>query len=84
MVSNQIGQNWTPPTGNKDAKARVIFKINRSGLVLEVRLDGEHTIGSFQFQQAAIRAIQLSKFPKFTEEFFQQSLEFTVDLIPEE
>jgi len=84
-VSNQIGQNWNPPTGSKDAKARVIFKINRSGWVLAVRLDGEHTIGSFQFQQAAIRAIQASNpFPSLPEEFFQQSLEFTVDLIPEE
>jgi outer membrane biosynthesis protein TonB len=84
-VSNRIGQNWNPPPGSRDAKARVIFKINRSGRVETVRLDDEHSIGSATFKQAAIRAIYASNpFPRFSDEFFQSSLEFTVDLIPAE
>jgi outer membrane biosynthesis protein TonB len=83
VVSNRIGQNWNPPPDSKDAKARVIFKINRSGLVLFARVDEEHSNGSATFKQAAIRAIYASNpFPQFTDEFFQSSLEFTVDLIP--
>lgn len=84
-VSKQIGQNWNPPPGSKDAKARVIFKINRSGWVIAIRLDDEHSNGSFTFKQAAIRAINASNpFPRLPDEFFQSSLEFTVDLIPED
>lgn len=84
-VSNLISQNWNPPPGSKDAKARVIFKINRSGWVVAVRLDDQHTKGSFPFQQAAYRAIYASNpFPRLPEEFLQPVLEFTVDLIPEE
>jgi outer membrane biosynthesis protein TonB len=82
-VSNQIGKNWNPPPDSKDAKARVIFKINRSGSVLFARVDEEHSNGSATFKTAAIRAIYASNpFPRFTDEFFQSSLEFTVDLIP--
>jgi outer membrane biosynthesis protein TonB len=84
-VSNLIGQNWTPPPDSKDAKARVIFKINRSGSVIFVHLDDEHSNGSVAFKQAAMRAIWASNpFPRFSDEFFQSSLEFTVDLIPAE
>jgi protein TonB len=84
-VTNQIKQNWNPPPGTKDGKARVIFKVNRSGWVVAVDLDKEHSNGSFPFQQAALRAIRASNpFPPLPEEYFKQSLEFTVDLIPEE
>ncbi len=83
VVSNRIGQNWNPPPDSKDAKARVIFKINRSGLVTFVHLDKEHSNCSATFEQAAVRAIYASNpFPHFSDEFFQSSLEFTVDLIP--
>jgi hypothetical protein len=81
----EIKQNWNPPPDSKDAKARVIFKINRSGWVITVRLDDDHSYGSFTFKQAAYRAISASNpFPSLPEEFFQPSLEFTVDLIPED
>jgi outer membrane biosynthesis protein TonB len=84
-VSEKIRQNWSPPPDSKDAKARVVFKVNRSGWVIGVRLDDEHSKGSFTFKQAAYRAIQTSNpFPPLPEEFFQPSLEFIVDLIPEE
>jgi outer membrane biosynthesis protein TonB len=84
-VTNQIKQNWNPPPDSKDAKARVIFKVNRSGWVVDVRLDVEHSNASFTFKQAAIRAIHASNpFPRLPDEFIQPSLEFTVDLIPED
>jgi outer membrane biosynthesis protein TonB len=84
-VSEKIRQNWNPPPDNRDAKARIIFKINRSGWVIASHLDEEHSNGSFTFKQAAYRAISASNpFPALPEESFQQSLEFTVDLIPED
>ncbi len=49
-VSEKIRQNWKPPPDTKDAKARVIFKVNRSGWVIAVDLDDEHSNGSFPFQ----------------------------------
>lgn len=83
-VSEKIRQNWNPPPDMKDAKARVIFKVNRSGWVIAVQLDDEHSSGSFTFKQAAVRAIHASNpFPPLPDEFFKQSLEFSVDLIPE-
>lgn len=83
-VRNKIGQNWRPPPDAKDAKARVIFTINRSGWVVDVNLDHENTSGTFGFQQAAIRAIRASNpFPRLPEGFLKQSLQFTVDLMAE-
>jgi outer membrane biosynthesis protein TonB len=84
-VSEKIKQNWNPPPDMKDAKARVIFRVNRSGWVIAVQLDDEHSKGSFPFKQAAVRTIHASNpFPPLPDEFLKQSLEFTVDLIPEE
>ena len=83
-VREKIRQNWNPPLDMKDAKATVIFKVNRSGWVIAVQLDDAHSNGSFPFKQAAVRAIHASNpFPPLPEEFFKQSLEFSVDLIPE-
>jgi len=84
LVRDKIRQNWRPPPDAADAKARVIFTINRSGWVVDVNLDPEHTNGTFGFQQAAIRAIRASSpFPRLPEEFSKQSLQFTVDLMAE-
>jgi protein TonB len=86
IVRNKIGQNWNPPPDAKDAKARVIFTINRSGWVGDINLDTdpEHTSGTFGFKQAAIRAIRASNpFPRLPEDFSKQTLEFTVDLMAE-
>jgi outer membrane biosynthesis protein TonB len=84
LVRNKIGQNWRPPPDATDAKARVIFTINRSGWVVDVNLDPQHTSGTFGFQQAAIRAIRASNpFPRLPEDFSKQTLEFTVDLMAE-
>jgi outer membrane biosynthesis protein TonB len=81
LVRDKIGQNWRPPPDAPDAKVRVIFSINRSGYVLEVNLDAEHSSGTFGFKQAAIRAIRASNpFPRLPEEFSKQTLEFSVDL----
>lgn len=85
LVRDKIGQNWRPPPDAKDAKVRVLFAINRSGWVGDVNIDNEHSIGTFGFKQAAIRAIRSSNpFPPLPEEFLKQSLEFSVDLIAEE
>jgi outer membrane biosynthesis protein TonB len=84
LVRDKIGQNWRPPPDAKDAKARVIFSINRSGWVGDVNLDAEHSNGTFGFKQAAIRAIRSSNpFPPLPEEFSKQTLEFSVDLMAE-
>jgi outer membrane biosynthesis protein TonB len=83
-VREKIRQNWNPPPDMKDAKATVVFKVNRSGWVVAVQLDNAHSNGSFQFKAAAMRAIQTSNpFPPLPEEFYKQSLEFSVDLVPE-
>jgi hypothetical protein len=80
-VRVRIGQHWSPPPDAPDAKARVIFGINRSGWVGEINLDADHSLGNFGFQQAAIRAIRASNpFPPLPEEFSKQTLEFSVDL----
>ena len=84
-VRDKIGQNWRPPPDVKDAKARVIFTINRSGWIGEVNLDAEHSNGTFGFKQAAVRAIQSSNpFPPLPDDFSKQSLEFSVDLMEKE
>ena len=84
-VRDKIRPNWQPLKGNEDATARVIFSINRSGWVVDVNVDDEHSTGSFEFKQAAIRAIRASNpFPPLPEEFTKATLQFSVDLIPEE
>ncbi len=83
-VRYKIGQYWRPPPDAPDAKARVLFSINRSGWVEEVNLDSDHSKGNFGFQQAAIRAIRASNpFPPLPDEFPKQTLEFSVDLTAE-
>ena len=84
LIREKIGQNWRPPPDTKDAKARVVFMINRSGWVEDVQPDAAHSSGTFGFQQAAIRAIRSSNpFPPLPEEFSKMSVEFSVDLMAE-
>ncbi len=84
LVRDKISQNWRPPPDAPDARARVIFSINRSGWIGEVNLDGEHSAGTFGFKQAAIRAVRASNpFPRLPDEFSKQTLEFSVDLMAE-
>jgi TonB family protein len=82
QVRNKIGQNWNPPPDAPDARVRVIFSVNRSGWVEEVRLEEKESKSTFQFQQAAIRAIRASNpFPALPEGYFKQKLDFSVDLM---
>jgi outer membrane biosynthesis protein TonB len=84
LVREKIGQNWRPPPDARDAKARVVFSVNRSGWVEDVRPDPAYSTGTFGFQQAAIRAIRSSNpFPPLPEEFSKLSVEFSVDLMAE-
>jgi TonB family protein len=85
LVREKIGQNWRPPPDMKDARAKVLFTVNRSGWVDDVNLDAEHSNGTFGFKQAAIRAIRSSNpFPPLPEEFSKLSVEFSVDLMAEQ
>ena len=85
IVIEQIKRNWNPPLDVKDAKARIIFKVDRLGRVVAVQRDDEHSNGSFAFKQAAERAIHASNpFPRLPDDYFKQSVEFTVDLAPED
>jgi len=85
QVREKIGQHWNPPPDARNAKARVTFRINRSGYLGEVNLDAEQSNGSFTFKQAAIRAIRSSHpFPRLPDDYPKQFLDFSVDLMPEE
>jgi outer membrane biosynthesis protein TonB len=85
IVIEQIRRNWHPPLDVKDAKARIVFKVDRSGRVVDVQRDDAQSNGSFAFKQAAERAIRASNpFPHLPDDYFKQSLEFTVDLAPED
>jgi colicin import membrane protein len=81
LVKNKIEPNWNPPPGVKEARAKVQFRIFRSGRVGEVKL--EESSGNFYFDQAAIRAILTSSpFPQLPDENPREYLEFSVDLTP--
>jgi outer membrane biosynthesis protein TonB len=85
LVRDQISRNWNPPPDAPDAKAHVIFSVNRSGWVGSVNVDEAQTKGTYAFKLAAMRAIQASNpFPPLPEDFFRQTLEFSVDLTPKE
>ena len=59
------------------------FTILRSGLVVEP--DIEESSGNFYFDQAALRAIQSSSpFPRLPEEFFQEQVVLSADLMEKE
>ena len=82
-VRMKIKGNWKYEYSPKNASATVVFTILRSGIAQQVKL--ERASGIFSFDQAAMRAIQLSSpFPALPEEFSQQSAVFVVDLQPEE
>ena len=76
--------NWNPPQGVKGVKAKVTFRVIRSG-----RVFGDATIvqssGNTYFDLAARRAIlSSSPFPPMPDDFYKEYAEFTVDLLPEE
>ena len=72
-----------PPPGAKGIRAKVQFTILRSGLVVEP--DIEESSGNFYFDQAALRAIQSSSpFPRLPEEFFQEQVVLSADLMEKE
>jgi outer membrane biosynthesis protein TonB len=84
-MSLKIRRFWTPPPNSMGSLARVIFTINRSGRVISIDLDEDHSTGSDAFKLAARRAIRLSDpFPHLPDDFYKPSIEFSVDLIPEQ
>jgi TonB family protein len=81
LVKNKIEPNWNPPPGVREARAKVLFRILRSGRVGEVKL--QESSGNFYFDQAAIRAILTSSpFPPLPDENSREYQEFSVDLTP--
>jgi outer membrane biosynthesis protein TonB len=82
-VSRKITSNWKHPIVPKGTKTKVVFAILRSGMVEYVKL--QEPSGIFGFDQASIRAIQISSpFPALPEDFTKSSVVFSVDLLPEE
>lgn len=83
IVRDKVERNWNPPPGAKGVKAKVQFRILRSGRVAEAKL--LEPSGNFYFDQAAMRAIlSSSPFPQLPEGFFRESETFSVDLMERE
>jgi TonB family protein len=83
IIRVKIGRNWNPPPGAKGIRAKVQFTILRSGRVVEP--DIVESSGNFYFDQAALRAIQSSSpFPQLPEEFFQEQVMLSADLMEKE
>ncbi len=80
ILRDKVERNWNPPPGAKGLKARVTFRVLRSGRVGDSRL--EEASGNFYFDQAAMRAILASSpFPPLPEGFFKDDEVFSVDLM---
>jgi colicin import membrane protein len=78
-----IEQNWNPPPGIKGTKAKVQFRVLRSGRVADAVL--QESSGNFYFDQAAVRAIlQSSPFPEMPDGFYKDHEDFSVDLMEKE
>ncbi len=83
IVREKIERNWSPLPGAKGLKARVSFRVQRSGRVGDVKLD--QASGNFYFDQAAMRAILASSpFPELPDSFFKDDESFSVDLMERE
>jgi TonB family protein len=83
IVRDKVERNWNPPPGAKGARAKVLFKVLRSGRVGGTKL--QEPSGNFYFDQAAMRAIlSSSPFPPLPEGFFRDSETFSVDLMERE
>ena len=82
-IRRKITGNWKHPIVPKGTKTKVVFTILRSGIAEQVKL--EEASGIFAYDQASMRAIQMSSpFPPLPEAFFKSSVVFSVDLLPEE
>lgn len=83
IVRDKVERNWNPPPGVKGARAKVMFKVLRTGRVGEAKL--VESSGNFYFDQAAMRAILASSpFPPLPEGFFKEYETFSVDLMEKE
>jgi TonB family protein len=79
LVREKISRNWNPPPGVREARAKVIFRILRSGRVGDAKL--LEASGNFYFDQAANRSIlSSSPFPQLPDEYPREYLELSVDL----
>jgi TonB family protein len=82
-IRGKIEQNWNPPPGIRGTKAKVQFRVVRSGRVADAKL--QESSGNFYFDQAAVRAILLSSpFPEMPDGFYKDHEDFSVDLMEKE
>ena len=83
IVRDKVERSWSPPPGVKGARAKVMFRVLRTGRVGEAKL--VESSGNFYFDQAAMRAILASSpFPPLPEGFFKEYETFSVDLMEKE
>jgi len=83
LVHDKIARNWNPPPGVREARAKIMFRILRSGRVGEVKL--QVSSGNFYFDQAANRSIlSAGSFPPLPDDCPHEYLELSVDLIPKD
>jgi TonB family protein len=84
IMASNIERNWNPPPAVRGVKAKVVFRVLRTGRVFgDVII--EQSSGNDYFDMAARRAILASSpFPHMPEEFHKQAEEFSVDLAPKE
>jgi len=83
LVRDKIARNWNPPPGVREARAKIMFRILRSGRLGEVNL--QEPSGNFYFDQAANRSVLSSTpFPPLPDEYPREYLELSVDLIPKD
>ncbi len=69
--------------GAKGIKATVLFKVLRSGRIVEVKI--EESSKSDPFDMAARRAIlDVKSFPPMPDDFYKDSENFSIDLLPQE
>jgi TolA protein len=82
-IRSIIERNWNPPPGIRGIKAKVLFRVLRNGNVADARI--QETSGNFYFDQAALRAIQLSShFPPMPDGFYKEFEDLSVDLMEKE
>lgn len=83
IVREKIVRHWNPPPGAKETKATVTFRVSRFGRVMGADL--RQPSGNFYFDQAAMRAIlSSSPFPPLPDGYFQEAMDFSVDLMASE
>jgi len=82
-ITEAIKSNWHPPPGRTRSKAKVEFRVRRSGGIYgDVKIVESN--GNDYFDMAVRRAILQSRFPPMPEDFYQAFAVFSVVLQEQE